>query len=330
MDANIAARIAAECGLEHRLLRISDDFLRSYGNFVDRTVLATDGCSGATGAHEIYFNQLARELAPIRLTGNFGSEVLRGMSTFKPLRLAEGLLASDVRRSVAEATEHAPGSGTHPVTLAAFHEIPWNLYGNLAAGRSQVTFRTPYLDNELVALAYRLPPGLRASPVPALRFVRRNRPALSEIPTDRGQLREGRDPARLCRRLFSEITFKLDYMHKEGLPSSLALFDPILHAFSNTGILGLHKFLPYRRWFRQQLAATVSEILTDRRTREAPWWNPPYLATMWPDHVRGRGNYVREINAILTLEAVERLILNGFRELDKDSKIQRSALHAQA
>ena len=329
LDASIAARIASECGLEHRVLRINDDFLRSYGKFVDRTVIATDGCSGATGAHEIYFSQLARELAPVRLTGNFGSEVLRGMSTFKPLRLADGLLADATRKSVAEAAECVPGSTSHPVTLAAFHEIPWNLYGNLAAGRSQVTFRTPYLDNELVALAYRLPPSLRASPLPALRLVHRNRPALAEIPTDRGQLRERRDAAWLFRRLFSEVTFKLDYMHKEGLPSPLALFDPMLHALSVTGILGLHKFLPYRRWFREQLATTVSEILTDRRTREARWWNTPFLATMWANHVRGRGNYVREINAILTLEAVERLILNGSRDLDKDSKIQRSTLHAQ-
>ena len=64
LDARLAARIASICGLKHRVLRITDDFLNRYGDFVDRTVLATDGCSGATGAHEIYFNQLARELGP--------------------------------------------------------------------------------------------------------------------------------------------------------------------------------------------------------------------------------------------------------------------------
>ena len=128
LDASIAARIASICGLEHHVLRIGDDFLKSYGDYVDRTVLATDGSSGATGAHEIYFNQLARELARIRLTGNFGSEILRGMSTFKPVRLADGLLASDVRRSVAQAAEYSPASAPHPVTFAAFREIPWNLF----------------------------------------------------------------------------------------------------------------------------------------------------------------------------------------------------------
>ena len=43
LDASIAARIASECGLEHRVLRITDDFLRSYrdlsiGPFLPPTV----------------------------------------------------------------------------------------------------------------------------------------------------------------------------------------------------------------------------------------------------------------------------------------------------
>jgi asparagine synthase (glutamine-hydrolysing) len=74
LDERIAAKVAATCGLEHRVLRIDHDFLANYGAFVDKTVLVTDGCFGATGAHEVYLNAKARELAPIRLTGNFGSE----------------------------------------------------------------------------------------------------------------------------------------------------------------------------------------------------------------------------------------------------------------
>src|SRR5206468_813556 len=87
LDARVAARVASECGLEHRLLRIGPDFLSEYGNYVDRTVYVTDGCAGAVGAHEIYLNAQARRLAPLRLTGNFGSEVLRSMSTFKTVGL---------------------------------------------------------------------------------------------------------------------------------------------------------------------------------------------------------------------------------------------------
>jgi hypothetical protein len=35
------------------------------------------------------------------------------------------------------------------------------------------------------------------------------------------------------------------------------------------------------------------------------------VAAMASDHISGRRNYVREINAVLTLEAIDRLLLRG-------------------
>ncbi len=84
----------------------------------------------------------------------------------------------------------------HPVTHAAFREIPWHLFGTLAAGRSQVVFRTPYLDNEIVRLAYRAPGRLRLSAAPALRLIHRQDPALASIPTDQGLVWDKRGPRR--------------------------------------------------------------------------------------------------------------------------------------
>ena len=70
-DDRLAARVAKACGLEHRLLRIGADFFSDFASHVDRTVYVTDGCFGLTGAHEIYLNRRARQLAPVRLTGNY-------------------------------------------------------------------------------------------------------------------------------------------------------------------------------------------------------------------------------------------------------------------
>ena len=77
LDSGIARRVAAECGLEHRLVRIGPQFLSDFDRYVDRTVYVTDGCAGALAAHEIYLNAQAKQTAPVRVTGNFGSEVLR-------------------------------------------------------------------------------------------------------------------------------------------------------------------------------------------------------------------------------------------------------------
>jgi asparagine synthase (glutamine-hydrolysing) len=116
----------------------------------------------------------------------------------------------------------------------------------------------------------------------------------------------------ILRRLFSEATFKLDYMYSEGLPHWLSPADGLFGPFSRAGFLGLHKYLPYRRWFRRELAGYVSEVLADAQTRRIPYWNSDFLEGMAKDHIRGSKNYVREINAVLTLEAVQRLL---FRDL---------------
>lgn len=41
------------------------------------------------------------------------------------------------------------------------------------------------------------------------------------------------------------------------------------------------------------------------------FWNSGFLMRLEADHVSGRKNYMREIDAVLTLEAVQRLLLQG-------------------
>jgi len=310
LDARLAARIAASLGLEHCALHIGPDFLRNFDTLLDKTVYVTDGCAGVLSSHEIYFNARARQISPVRLTGNFGSEVFRSVSTFKPLGLQAQLLSESCAKSVATETQRAISGAAHPVTFAAFREIPCSLFGLLAAGRSQVTFRTPYLDNNLVALAYRAPASLRRSPRPALRLIERANPQLARIPTDRGELLGSSGLGYAFRRALGEVTFKLDYYRQEGLPTFLSAFNPLLSSLAPLGILGLHKYLPYRHWFRKELAPTVMERLSTERVREAPWWRKKAPEMCARAHISGRANHARELNAVLTLEAIDRLLLS--------------------
>jgi asparagine synthase (glutamine-hydrolysing) len=312
LDDRVAARVGKACGLDHHLLRLGTDFFSDFTSHVDRTVYATDGCFGVLGAHEIYLNRQARQLALVRLTGNYGSEVLRKVSTFKPLGLSPNLFNPEFRHSVPFSTPSVASGNEHPVTSAAFREVPWNLFGSLAAGRSQVTFRTPYLDNKIVALAYQVPGTLRASPLPAVNLVKDNAPYLYRIPTDKGEMGKTCALAGGLRRVFSKVTFKLDYLNNEGVPHWLSPLDPLFQGLaSSLKIVGLHKYLHYRSWFRRELAGYVKDVLTDTRTQQTPFWNPDFLEKMAKDHIRGRKNYVREINAVLTLEAVERLLFRN-------------------
>ena len=305
MDDRLADRVATVCGLKHRILRLESDFFRDFASQVDGTVWATDGCSGPTGAHEIYLNRLARQLAPVRLTGNYGSEILRGISTFKPLKLSRELVQSD-------GDNYLESGDAHLTTFAAFREIPWNLFGSLAAGRSQLIFRTPYLDNELVQLTYKMPQSLRRSPLPAWHLITTNNSTLGRIPTDRGQSGTGLPAIAAARRLISEAAFKLDYLNNEGWPNWLSPIEsPFARVTSSLRLVGWNKYLHYRRWFRRELATYLRDAVADIRARQMPFWKSRFLEQMADDHIRGRKNYVLEINAVLLLGAIDRLFFKG-------------------
>jgi asparagine synthase (glutamine-hydrolysing) len=315
LDDRVAARVAAACGLEHQLLRLGPDFFADFAAQVDRTVFITDGCSGVLGAHEIYFHRQARALATLRLTGNYGSEICRAISTFKPLGLAPALFQEDFLPAVSAAGAQLAAEKKHPDTFAAFHEVPLNLFGNLAAGRSQISFRTPYLDNELVALCYQCPASLKKSSLPAMRLVKACSPALDRIPTDRGYISDRSDPGIFARRVFAELTFKLDYCSNAGLPRPFgpldSLFKPVVRTL---GIAGLHKFLKYSTWFRGELAPYLKAQTAAAQKREHGLWNAAGLEQMARRHLAGEKDYPSEINAVLTLESLERQL---FAELPR-------------
>jgi len=312
LDARLASRVAAACGLEHKMLRIGPDFFADFPAWADRTIHATDGCFGISGAHEVYMNAQARRLAPLRLTGVFGGEILRGVSTFKPIALSPELLNPEMLPLVSATVERLRGRNERPVTFAAFLEIPYSIFGSVAACRSQISFRTPFLDNELVALAYRAPLCLRRSCDSAIRFIMQNNQALGQIPTDMGYLGKTSGLPAVLRRIVARLTFKLDYVNNEGLPHALSPLDPVLRRLATGArVLGHHKYLHYRSWFRNELAAYVNEILASVQTRQNPFWNANVLKRLASDHLSGRKNYVQEINAVLTIEAVERLLFQN-------------------
>jgi asparagine synthase (glutamine-hydrolysing) len=322
LDARLARQVAKACGLEHQILRIGPDFFSDFASHVDRTVYVTDGSLGSLGAHEIYLNNRARALSPVRLTGVFGGEILRGVCMFKPLHLAHRLVNAELAETVTSCTARWSHDGEHPVTFAAFREIPDKRFATPAASRSQTSFRTPYLDNEIVALAYQAPETVRTSSDFTLSLIKENNPSLSKIPTDMGGMGEANRLAAASRRIFSTGVCKLDYLRQQGLPHGLSRLNPLYtQLISAFGIAGLHKYLAYRIWFQRELAAYVNGVLKDAQVRRSSLWDSRFLERMASDHATGYKNYVREIDAVLTLDAVERLL---FRDLPREATLRTS------
>jgi asparagine synthase (glutamine-hydrolysing) len=322
LDVRIASRVATALHLEHETLRPPAAFLRDFGDHVDQTVLLSDGHAGPLQAHELSLSKAARQLAPIRLTGNFGSEVLRNMSTLKADGPADRFIAPPLRVAVHEAVASANCTNVHPLTRCAFEEIPWHLYGRMALGRSQLTIRTPYLDNRLVELAYRAPSSSRTSAHASMEFLRRTNPELARIHTDRGVSAGAVPIGSALRRAWADLDFKLDYLYSEGLPHALSFVDPLLAAADSWGWLGRHKPLPYRRWFRTVLADYAQQVVTDASTSRLGIWEPEALRTLVTEHISGKRNNLREIHIVLTLEAIDRLF---FRERPADVNVAEHA-----
>jgi asparagine synthase (glutamine-hydrolysing) len=246
----------------------------------------------------------------VRLTGVFGGEIFRGVSTFKPLGLDRRLFDSKLALAIERRGSSDPTANDDRVTAAARKEIPWGIFGSIATCRSQLSFRTPYLDQRLVALAYRMPAALQGSARPFVSAVKRFDVGLAAIPTDLGFLGNGGSLVALPRRALAEATFKLEYLRSDGIPRWARAVAPAFDKLSaRVGVGGAHKYLRYRHWFRQQLAGYVRDSLASASVDESGIWDKAFIRNLADEHISGRANYLAEIHAVLTLEAVKRCLL---------------------
>ena len=82
-DVQTAREVAKTCGQSHSVLVLGEQFLHEFPKYLEKAVYISDGCLGMSGAAELFVNSLARSIAPVRLTGNYGGELLRGHRAFK-------------------------------------------------------------------------------------------------------------------------------------------------------------------------------------------------------------------------------------------------------
>ena len=312
LDVSISRKVAKECHQPHHVIKLDKEFLADFAKYAEKSIYISDGYFDAGGSYELYLNKLAREIAPIRMTGNFGSEVLRSVRAFKAIPPCNGLLHPDFNAYIQEAIEtFTEISKGHRLSFTIFKQGPWNSYGRLAVEQSQLTMRTPYMDNDLVALVYRAPEEVTSTTEIQLRLIADCHPALSRILTDRGI--GGRyNSFSIFARLYYEFLFKAEYYYNHGMPHWLAKLDNTFASlYLEKLFLGRHKFHHFRVWFRRELAQYVRDILLDKRTETRSYLNKAFLEKMVSGHIRGDYNYTNEINMVLTVELIQRLLIEN-------------------
>jgi asparagine synthase (glutamine-hydrolysing) len=310
-DVEIARRVAKACGQTHQTIAIDDQFFSEFPALAERTVYLTDGAMDVTGAAELYVNRIARQIAPIRMTGNYGSEILRSHIAFKPNGLLNGIidpaLCSQVEEAAAVYAEERRGNR---LSFIAFKQVPWHHHARLAVEQSQLNVRSPFLDNEIVALAFQATAETVHNPNFLLRLIAEGNRTLGEIPTDRGLIYPPHPLFTKIRKSWTEFLTKAEYAFDYGMPQWLARIDRISSPLRLERLfLGQQKFCHFRIWYRDRLAHYVREIMLDSRTRSRPYLNGRSLESITAAHLNGSGNFTVPIHKILSMELVHRLLI---------------------
>jgi asparagine synthase (glutamine-hydrolysing) len=299
-DVRIAPKVAKTCGQIHRVLRLDDEkLLKEYPYLVEKATYISDGLEGTDKVDVIHFNRMAREIAPVRMTGKYGSQVIKGIFGFEARPPNMHLIHEDFKKyfETAKKTALELQKG-HKLTFLLQSAIPWWWNAFVTLESSQLEVRSPFLDNDLVKVLYQAPPlpsefGIEFE----LNLIAKTKPELMNIPTS-GSFGGNRPwPISASIKNTIKMLIMLDKIYiRERLPFNMThyiarldsrLISP-LHL--DRMVMGFADFRRYRTWFR-------------------PYWNRMSLIKIVKNHINGRGTYLREIRKILQVELAHRVLL---------------------
>ena len=308
-DVKLARRVAKICGQPYEVIVAGKEFLSQFPHYAERSIYLSDACVDLGRSPDLYVNEKAREIAPVRMVGTYGSEMMMRAVMFKASEPMPGLFHEEVSRQVRTGKETFDAARKcHPVTFAAFRQSPWHHYGVLHLEQTQVGVRTPYLDNNLVKAVYKSPGPVEMNMQERLRLVQEADQNLAKLPTDLGI---GGSGNRVERALL-KFTFKAEYAYDYGMPQWVAQVDHVFAPLHLERIwLGRHKVWHFRLWYRDQLANYVREILLDSKSLSRPYVEPAMVRTVVEGHTKGNRNYTTEIHRLLTLELTHRLFVDS-------------------
>lgn len=317
LDVRLARRVAKAAAQPHHVLCIDDaEFLAEYPSHLERSIYITDGVEPVDNVDMIPFCRLARQIAQIRMTGKYGSQVLKNILGLKARPPYEDLIEQGFRSELAAAQNtFTTLQRENPLSFLLQAEIPWWWNGILVSESSQGTVRSPFLDNDLIALLFRAP--FRTSDQGASlqhALINQYNPRLMDVPTT--GTHGGNYPAPIAMLVKHGIRMlgSVDKMFiRERVPHSATNWLGRLDwALSRTHVdrlfLGFASRRRYRAWFRDELAGFIRETLLSERTLCRPYWDRAYLKNVVAHHTAGRGVYLREIRKVLQVEMLHRVL----------------------
>jgi asparagine synthase (glutamine-hydrolysing) len=311
-DVQVARRVARTCGQSHEVITVAEEFLSRFSHYAERCVYLTEGRVDVSRSSDLYVSEKAREIAPAKVVGTYGSELIRHAVMFKPRAPTSELYRPEFLSYVAQAANtYAEQLQVHPVTFTAFRQSPWYHCGILGLEQSQLSVRSPYIDNDFVRTVFRAPKPNSLNHDVRLRLIRDGNPDLGRIRTDRGIGGSSGRLSEAISRSLLDFTLKAEYACDYGMPHWMARIDHFFSPFHLERLfLGRHKLLHFRVWYRDSLSEYVRQMLLDPLTLSRSHIERKGLEAIVRGHLKGDRNHTTEIHALLTLELLHRLFLD--------------------
>jgi len=309
-DVKLGRRVAKICEQPHHVITAGPEFLSRFAHYAERSIYLTDAGVDLSRSADLYVQEKVREIAPVRMVGTYGSEIMLQAVMFKAGEPAAGLF-EPLREQIGSGIKtYNAARESHPISFVAFRQSPWHHYGVLGLEQTQVGIRSPFLDNDVVKTVYMAPrpDAIAANEKVRARLIREGNPMLAKIGTDRGS--GGLNSA--LTHLYLEFFFKAEYAYDMGMPQWMARIDHLLAPLRLERIwLGRHKPFHFRVWYRDQLRDYVREILLDDRALARPYVNRAGVERVVSGHLRGDENHTDEIHRLLSLELAHRLFVES-------------------
>ncbi len=305
-DIRTARKLAQICHQPHEVIRIDEQFLRDFGSYAQKSIYISDGTHDALGAHDVYFNQMAHRIAPIRLTGKFGSEVVRNRRLIASWKFAPHMVRPEFARYLDGALPFSQISdAAHPLTRVVSQEIAWGEYGRVSVEQAGTILRTPYMDNDLVKLMYQAQPGVRESRELQARYVIENGQSVARVPTNMGPVWPDHKLLSGAAYLPLWALFKIEYVYLYSTPHWLTRIDRKLANLRLERIIfGRQKFEGYRIWMKTHLADYLRDVLLRPSAQLGDFFDREEVSKAVNGHLAGTHNYIFEINKMLTIELI--------------------------
>ena len=235
----MARQVARICEQPYQVIPVGEEFLSRFSHYAERAVYLTDGCVDVSRAPDLYLERKGTRNCPSQDDGELWRA--RSFAEFVPssrrspcrdCSLPEFLRY--VRQASETYAESAPAGTRFPLPFSS--RARGTTTGCLALEQTQLSVRSPFLDNDLVRTVFRAPESAVTTSDVSLRLIADGNRALLRIPTDRGLGRRQRTS--LMRRppkVSSSSLFKAEYAYDMGMPQWMARLDHLLRPFDSNG-----------------------------------------------------------------------------------------------